>query len=153
DAGRAAPAPRLRQTDCRLRAPGSWRQDAGREVSAAAGATRQACIPWQGLRNMVSCHYVLKGAFHLRHYDRLEDDATHMVIEPTVDQLVRAGSHSAISDEKNNVHWLIAESDEAFTYDVLIADLAGKKYEIDNIDPDTAEKVAGDRVRVRKLPV
>lgn len=110
----------------------------------------RAIIP-HGHRNMVSCHYVLQGDLWLRHYEKVEEDATHMVIEPTVDQLGRVGSHSSISDEKNNIHWLRATTDTAFTYDVLIVDLAGRKWEVDNIDPYAAEKIAGNRLRVKKL--
>lgn len=112
----------------------------------------RAIIP-HGHRNMVSCHYVLKGDLWLRHYDKVEEDGTHMIIEPTVDQLARVGSHSSISDERNNIHWLKATTNTAFTYDVLIVDLNGKKYEVDNIDPYSAEKIAGNQLRVRKLPL
>ncbi|HWM90033.1 MAG TPA: hypothetical protein VN493_04645 [Thermoanaerobaculia bacterium] len=112
----------------------------------------RAIIP-HGHRNMVSCHYVLKGELWLRHYDKVEEDGTHMIIEPTVDQLARVGSHSSISDERNNIHWLKATTDTAFTYDVLIVDVNGKKYEVDNIDPYGAEKIAGNQLRVRKLPL
>lgn len=110
----------------------------------------RAIIP-HGHRNMVSCHYVLQGELRLRHYEKVEEDGTHMVIEPTVDQLARVGSHSSISDEKNNIHWLRATTDTAFTYDVLIVDVGGKKWEVDNIDPYEAEKIAGNRLRVKKL--
>lgn len=110
----------------------------------------RAIIP-HGHRNMVSCHYVLQGELWLRHYEKVEEDGTHMVIEPTVDQVARVGSHSSISDERNNIHWLRARTDTAFTYDVLIVDVGGKKWEVDNIDPYEAEKIAGNRLRVKKL--
>jgi len=112
----------------------------------------RAIIP-HGHRNMVSCHYVIQGEFRVRHYDKIEEDGTHMIIEPTIDQLGRVGSHSSISEERNNIHWLRATTDTAFTYDVLIVDLKGNKWEVDNIDPYGAEKIAGSRLRVRKLPV
>jgi hypothetical protein len=112
----------------------------------------RAIIP-HGHRNMVSCHYVLQGELWLRHYDKVEEDGATMVIEPTVDQIARMGSHSSISDEKNNIHWLTATTDTAFTYDVLVVDLNGEKWDVDNIDPYASEKVAGGRLRVRKLPV
>jgi hypothetical protein len=112
----------------------------------------RAIIP-HGHRNMVSCHYVLQGELWLRHYDKVEEDGATMVIEPTVDQTARVGSHSSISDEKNNIHWLTATTDTAFTYDVLVVDLNGEKWDVDNIDPHGAEKVSGGRLRVRKLPV
>ena len=112
----------------------------------------RAIIP-HGHRNMVSCHYVIKGDFWLRHYDKLEDSDTHMIIQPTVDELVRVGSHSAISDERNNIHWLRAMTQTAFTYDVIVADLGGEKYEIENIDPYSAEKLANGQLRVAKISV
>ena len=121
--------------------------------SKVFGMRRDRAIIPHGHRNMVSCHYVLKGELRLRHYDKIEEDGTHMVIEPTVDTLAPVGSHSSISDEKNNIHWLRATTETAFTYDVLIVDLNGKKWEVDNIDPHTAEKIANGRLRVRKLDV
>jgi hypothetical protein len=115
------------------------------------GMRRDRAIIPHGHHNMVSCHYVLKGELWLRHYDKVEEDATHMVIEPTIDQRAPVGSHSSVSDEKNNIHWLRATTETAFTYDVLLVDLNGKKWEVDNIDPHSAEKLAGGRLRARKL--
>lgn len=34
---------------------------------------------------------------------------------------------------------------------MLIVDLKGRKWEVDNIDPLGAEKIAGGRLRVKKL--
>lgn len=111
----------------------------------------RAIIP-HGHKNMVSCHYVLHGEFRLKHYDKIEEDATHMLIEPTVDDVVGVGSFSSISDEHQNIHWLKALTDTAFTFDVLVLDLGGAQWDVDNIDPYGAERV-GERLRVRKLPV
>lgn len=112
----------------------------------------RAIIP-HGHRNMVSCHYVLKGELRLRHYDKLAEDDTHMVIEPTIDQIAGVGSHSSISDERNNIHWLEATTETAFTFDVLVLDLNGKRWEVDNIDPDNAKPIGDNLLRVRKLGV
>ena len=110
----------------------------------------RAIIP-HGHRNMVSCHYVLQGEFRLRHYDKVEEDEAHMVIRPTIDEVARVGSNSSVSDERNNIHWLKATTDTAFTFDVLIVDLQGNPWDVDNIDPYGAEKIADGRIRVRKL--
>ena len=115
------------------------------------GMKRDRAIIPHGHRNMVSCHYVLRGELWLRHYDKIEEDGTHMVIEPTVDTASPVGSYSAVSDEKNNIHWLRATTETAFTYDVLLVDLNGRKWEVDNIDPYSAEKITGGRLRVKKL--
>ena len=112
----------------------------------------RAIIP-HGHKNMVSCHYVLKGEFRLKQYDRLDETDTHMILQPTIDEVARPGSHSSISEEKNNVHWLRATTETAFTFDVLVLDLKGKPADVENVDPEGAEKISGNLLRVRKLPV
>ena len=85
----------------------------------------RAIIP-HGHKNMVSCHYVLKGEFRLKQYDKVDETDNHMIIAPTIDEVARVGSHSSISDEKNNVHWLRATTETAFTFDVHRARRQGK---------------------------
>lgn len=112
----------------------------------------RAIIP-HGHKNMVSCHYVIQGAFQLKHYDKVDEDETHMIITPTVDIIAEVGSHSSISDEQNNVHWLKALTETAFTFDVLILDIGGGHWDVDNIDPADGEKISGNLIRARKLDV
>lgn len=112
----------------------------------------RAIIP-HGHNNMVSCHYVLQGELRLRHYDKVEEDATHMLIQPTVDIMAKAGSFSSISDEKNNIHWLVAATERAFTFDVIVLDIKDKQWNVHNIDPLQGEREAGGILRVRKIGV
>ena len=108
------------------------------------GMRRDRAIIPHGHKNMVSCHYVLKGEFLLKQYDKVDETDSHMIIAPTIDEVARAGSHSSISDEKNNVHWLRATTETAFTFDVLVLDLAGKSADIGEhqILYDTREEVS-----------
>jgi hypothetical protein len=122
-------------------------------VRKVFGMRRDRAIIPHGHKNMTSCHYVLKGEFLLRQYDKMDETDTHMVIKPTIEEVGRAGSHSSISDDKDNVHWLRALSETAFTFDVIVLDLKGKPWDVENVDPDGAEKVAGNLLRVRKLDV
>ena len=117
------------------------------------GMKKDRTIIPHGHKNMVSCHYVLKGEFLLKQYDKVEETATHMVIAPTIDEVARVGNHSSISDQKNNVHWLRATTDTAFTFDVIVLDLKGQPWDVENIDPYGAEKISGNLLRVRKLGV
>ncbi len=115
----------------------------------------RAIIP-HGHKNMVSAHLVLKGEFELRHYDKVRDEANHMIITPTIDTIAKAGDASSISDDKNNIHWFITRSDYAFTFDVIMTNIDpafGKPYDIENIDPAEAEKISGNLLRVKKLDV
>lgn len=112
----------------------------------------RAIIP-HGHKNMTSAHLVLRGEFALRHYDKIRDEPSHMIIRPTIDKTLAVGEVSSISDERNNVHWFRTLSETAFTLDVIVLDLGGKQYEIDNIDLQEAEKVDGGLLRARKLDV
>ncbi len=122
-------------------------------VRKVFGMRRDRAIIPHGHKNMVSSHYVLKGEFLLRQYDKVDETGTHMVITPTIEEVGRAGSHSSISDEKNNVHWLRALSETAFTFDVIVLDLRGKPWDVENVDPDGAERLSGNLLRVEKLDV
>jgi hypothetical protein len=112
----------------------------------------RAIIP-HGHRNMASCHLVLEGEFALRQYDKIEDQGSHLVIRPTVDERSLPGSASSISDDKDNVHWFRTLSDRAFTFDVIVADLDDRPYEIDNIDPERGDWLSDGTLRVPKLEV
>lgn len=112
----------------------------------------RAIIP-HGHRNMVSCHLVLQGEFALKQYDRVEDQPEHLVIRPTVDRKIGPGHASSISDDRNNVHWFHTLTPWAFTFDVIIVNLRDRKYAIENLDPDRAERLAGGTLRVAKLGV
>ncbi|MDX1388693.1 MAG: hypothetical protein R3344_05860 [Acidobacteriota bacterium] len=115
----------------------------------------RAIIP-HGHQNMVSAHLVLRGEFHLRHYDRIEDDGGHLVIRPTMDRTARAGESSSISDDHNNVHWFVTTSDYAYTFDVILTGLDAARanaYEIDNLDIEQAEALPDGLLRVPKLGV
>ncbi len=100
----------------------------------------RAVIP-HGHAGMVSGHLVLDGGFRLRQYDRVGDEPGRMLIRPTVDRVETAGGCSTISDDRDNVHWLVAESD-AHTLDFLVTGVAPETpggYAVQNIDPAGAE--------------
>ena len=63
---------------------------------------------------MATSFLVLKGKFEGKHYDRVEDTDSHMIIRPTIDREFGVGECSTISEHKDNVHWFKATTDEAF---------------------------------------
>lgn len=105
-----------------------------------------------GHDNMATAFLVLKGDFHGRHYDRLEDTRKHMIIKPTIDKKFSAGGYSTISDYKDNVHWFQATSETAFIFNihVLNVDPKIKKTGRVYIDPH-GEKLSGGRIMAEKL--
>ena len=103
-----------------------------------------------GHDNMATAFIILKGDFHGKHYDRLEDDKTHMIITPTIDGTFGPGSCSTVTDLKDNVHWFRATKDESFIFNIHVMSVkpgpTGRVY----IDPD-GEKLSGGRIKARKI--
>jgi hypothetical protein len=105
-----------------------------------------------GHNNMATSFLVLKGDFHGRHYDRLEDLEEHFIIKPTIDRAFKPGEYSTVSDDKDNIHWFKASSDAGFIFNihVLNVDPAVKKGGRVYLDPD-GEKISEGRIRARRL--
>ena len=103
-----------------------------------------------GHDNMATAFLILKGNFHGRSYDRLEDDRTHMIVKPTADGSFGPGSYSTVSDLKDNVHWFQATADESFIFNIHVLSVkpgrTGRVY----IDP-AGEKLSGGRIKTRKI--
>lgn len=103
-----------------------------------------------GHDNMATAFLILQGDFHGRHYDRLEDDKEHMIIQPTIDRAFKAGDYSTVTDIKDNVHWFKAKSDGAFIFNIHVMSVkpgrTGRVY----IDPN-GEKLSGGRIRALKI--
>jgi thiol-disulfide isomerase/thioredoxin len=109
----------------------------------------RAIIP-HGHSNMASAHIILHGEMHLWHYDKIGENELNLFIKPTVDRTAKVGESSSISDEKDNIHWFIANTATAFTFDVIIQDLHHKAYDIHNLDMQKAEK---SKNGILKVPI
>jgi len=103
-----------------------------------------------GHDNMATAFLILKGDFHGRHYDRLEDEKDFMIIKPTIDREFGPGDYSTVTDIKDNVHWFKSKSDGAFIFNIHVLSVkpgrTGRVY----IDP-AGEKISGERLRCRKI--
>jgi hypothetical protein len=115
-----------------------------------------------GHRNMVSMHLVLSGEVRVRHFERIRDERPappprdglsppggFIVMRPTIDRLSRAGDATSISSARDNVHWFVAQSERAFTFDCILSDLEplGFSYGIDLVDPDRAQRLPDATLR------
>src|SRR4029079_4159626 len=102
---------------------------------------------------MATAFLILKGDFRGRHYDRVEQDKTHMVIRPTIDRKFTGGECSTVSDFKDNVHWFQAQSETAFIFNIHVDGIdpnppekTGRVY----IDPN-GEKLSGGLIRAKRI--
>jgi hypothetical protein len=118
------------------------------------GFMRGAAITPHGHRNMASMHLVIGGELRCRQYDRVRDEPGHLVLRAALDRVCRGGEPTSISSERRNVHWFVATSDTAFTFDVVIDNLdpsLGRPYFIDLVDPSGAEKLGDGTLRARRI--
>jgi len=122
----------------------------GRQIFAMKKG--RSVVP-HGHDNMCTGFIILRGEFHGRHYDRLEDHADHYIITSTVDRTFKPGEVSTISDHKDNVHWFEATSDTGFIFNVHVTGYdpkwprpTGRVY----VDPN-GEKLSGGKVKAMKM--
>lgn len=109
----------------------------------------QSVVP-HGHNNMATAFLIMKGEFHGKHYDRLEESDSHMIIKPTIDAKFKPGECSTVTQVKDNVHWFKTESDEGYIFNIHLLGLntgaSGRVY----VDP-LGEKISGGRIRARKI--
>lgn len=112
----------------------------------------QSVVP-HGHNNMATAFLILKGELHGRHYDRIEDEANHLIIRPTIDQQFKPGESSTVSDYKDNIHWFKATSESAFIFNIHVLGCrpgsnlpTGRVY----VDPN-GESIGGGLIRARRL--
>lgn len=73
-----------------------------------------------GHKNMVSAFLTLSGTFHVRQFDRLAYDEKVFYIRQTSDHFSQPGQWNSHSDEKNNIHWLTAMTDDTYLFSVKL---------------------------------
>ncbi len=118
------------------------------------GMKKGAVIPPHCHRNMTSMHMPIGGALHGWHFDRVADEADHLIIKPTMDRALTMGEVTTISDEKDNVHWLQPTGEVAYTFNLAVYRIdraqkfGGRQFYVDAAHGD---KVNGDKLRVKKL--
>ena len=89
----------------------------------------------------------------LLHYEKIRQENECMIIKPTIDKIARVGENSSITDEKDNIHWFIANSETAFTFDVIMLNLQDKPYDIHNLDIYKKQNLSDGTFRVPVLDV
>ncbi|MFY8047888.1 MAG: hypothetical protein ACOVNS_03625 [Erythrobacter sp.] len=106
-----------------------------------------------GHRHMVSSHLVVEGAFRVRNFDRLRDEEGAMIVRPTRDYIAATGQLSAMTPDRDNIHWFVPSGGRAMTFDVIISgiDPGEADYEIEAIDPVGGTELADGAIRAPKI--
>ena len=76
-----------------------------------------------------------------------------MTIKPTEDQVLKVGTLSTMSDQKDNIHWFKALTEPVFMFNIGVfridaaKDFSGR----DCIDPLRGEKLKDGLIRARRI--
>ncbi len=118
------------------------------------GMKKNGVIPPHCHRNMTSMHMPIGGGLHGWHFNRVADEASHLIIKPTMDKELTLGEVTTVSDEKDNVHWFKPITDVSYTFNILVVEIdptintSGRQF---YLDAANGEKTDGDKLRVKKL--
>ena len=106
-----------------------------------------------GHRHMVSSHLVVDGSFRVRNFDRLRDEDGAMIVRPTRDYVAKTGQLSAMTPDRDNIHWFVPQGGKARTFDVVISGLdpGEDDYEIEAIDPLGGTVMDDGSIRAPKI--
>jgi hypothetical protein len=123
-------------------------------ITKVAHVRKGRSIPPHGHSNMASAFLCLSGEFSVRQYDRLEDQQDHMIVRQTRDEAgAGVGTWSSISDYRNNVHWLTANSDDCFLFTTKMIHLESDRPLVGriNIDVLRAESLGRETLKAPKI--
>ena len=111
-------------------------------------APRNVITP-HGHRHMASAHLVVAGRLRVRTFDRVGDEPGAMLVRPSGDAVAGVGTLSAMSSERDNIHWFVPQGGPATTFDVVVSDLdpGQPSYEIRAIDPLGGTRGADGTIR------
>jgi hypothetical protein len=110
-----------------------------------------AVVP-HGHHNMATLHMVLDGRARVRHFDRLESSATHMLIRPAGVVEGGPGDVTSISDDHHNIHWFEALSGRVFMFNIGVYQVRpGPFGERDYVDPLGGVAMGGGVLRAARL--
>ena len=114
---------------------------------------RDTAVVPHGHHNMTTMHMVLAGRARVRHFDRLADSDTHMLLRPASDVEAGPGVVTTISDDRHNVHWMQSLSDQVFMFNIGVYQLKPDQPfgERDYVDPLAGVTVADGSLRAPRL--
>ncbi len=119
----------------RVLLPGSSQANtaAGREphrvlITKVAHVKKGRSVPPHGHSNMASAFLCLSGNFEVRMFDKLETRSDHLVVRQTQHHhKAGPGTWSSISDYRDNVHWLTAQTDDCFLFTCKLINLEAER--------------------------
>lgn len=92
-------------------------------ITKIAHVKKGGSIPPHGHENMVSAFLHLSGEIRVHHYDKVEDVEDALIVRKANEHDAIRGDYSSISDQRRNVHWLEARSEDCFLFSTKMSRL------------------------------
>lgn len=87
------------------------------------GVQKGYAIPPHIHENMTSCSLILSGRMLVSHYNRLETNKNHVIVEKDSEHYQEQGEWSIVSPVKNNLHWFRSFDEDSYMLNINVEGL------------------------------
>jgi hypothetical protein len=77
---------------------------------------------------VVSGFYLLEGQVAIRHYDRVEEFAQHVVVRKVIDATLDPGGYTTNSEFHHNIHWLLGLAPVSYLFRFTVTDVPVSRF-------------------------
>jgi len=85
-------------------------------------------IPPHAHSRVVSGFYVLAGQVAIRHYDRVQEFPTHVLVRKVMDTVLPQGGYTTNSEHHHNIHWLAGQAPASYLFRFTAADVPVRRF-------------------------
>ncbi|HEY4319736.1 MAG TPA: hypothetical protein VGM77_01055 [Gemmatimonadales bacterium] len=85
-------------------------------------------VPPHGHSQVVSGFYLLEGEVAVRHYDRVEEFADHVMLRKAIDTVMGPGGYTTNSEYCRNVHWLLGIAPTSYLFRFTVTDVPVRSF-------------------------
>jgi len=107
-------------------------------------------VPPHGHSQVVSGFFVLEGEVGIRHYDRVQEFADHVMLRKVVDMTIGPGGYTTNSEYHHNIHWLLGVAPVSYLFRFTVTDVPVRPFSSsahshtrDYVDPTVAPDASG----------
>lgn len=133
--------------------PAGSREQSRVPISKISHIQRGRSIPPHGHSSLVSAFLVISGEFQVRQYDKLAESPEVLVVRQSSDERQQPGNWSSVTDDRHNVHWLTALTDDCYLFTTKLNRIAPERKFAGriNIDLASAQELGDQRMAARKI--
>jgi len=85
-------------------------------------------IPPHGHSQVVSGFYVLEGEVAIRHYDRVQEFPSYVLLRRVIDTVLGPGGYTTNSEYHHNIHWLLGLAPVSYLFRFTVTDVPVRRF-------------------------